>query len=95
MLLAYVASHVGVGLWIVHGGGDEVVQVQIFNFERALHVRATLSQQTHDFSLILRGVEGCPEFLRQDEHLAERKQKSEPAMIPSALRPLIRRRYKR
>jgi hypothetical protein len=36
-----------------------------------------LSQQAHDGGLILRGVEVRLEFLRLDEHLAERKQRGE------------------
>ena len=38
----------GHGLRVVHGGGDEVVDIEVFDVEGLAHVRAARPQELHD-----------------------------------------------
>ena len=67
----------GHGLRIVHGGGDEVIEVDVLDVERLAHVRAAGLQQATDLPLVGDPVKLRLDGIRPGRDLAERQRRSE------------------
>ena len=70
---AELGQPVGNRLRIVHRGGDQVVDIEVFDVERLAHVAAAGAQQLHDLMLVLDRIEFGLDRLGSDRHLAERE----------------------
>ena len=60
-------------LRIVHGGGDELFEVDVLDVEGLAHMRAARAQQLRDLLLILRAVELGLHRIRRGRDLTERQ----------------------
>ena len=61
----------GDGLRIVHGRGDEIVEIDVLDIEGPPHMGAAFFQDLRHGQLIPRGIEARPDRLRIDENLAQ------------------------
>jgi hypothetical protein len=58
-------------LGVVHGGGDEVVEVDVLDVEGFAHVRAAVAQDLHDLGPVAGGVELRPHGVGSRRDLAQ------------------------
>jgi hypothetical protein len=61
----------------LHGGADQIIEIEIFDVEFFADVRAAVAQQLHDLALVIDWVKLCSHRIGASRNLTQRKRGGE------------------